>query len=805
MTGAYDVEILRDEWGIPHIWAETPAAVMYGQGRACGLDRAWQIEFLRLRAEGRTAEAFGPRAVDWDRFARRTGMDRSARAVFERSSPRTRELLAAYTDGVNSTVAQAQAPELDRLEHRPSPWQPWTPIAVFLMHHILFGRFTTKLWRVQAVRAFGRDGLTMFDFEGEGAELADLPELPDDDFLADLLAELGDGDVSATPAATGAGPDGPVGDVPIGDALSGSNAWAVAPSRTATGGALIAGDPHRFLELPGIYLQCQLGCPEFDVVGFAFAGVPAVPHFAQAEQVAWAITNAMGDYQDLYRERLTRTADGIAAATPDGPAPVAAWTETIGVRGGQDASVEIVVTGNGPVILGGEAGDDLAISLRSPLLADAEGFGFDAVCDLLFAQSIDDVEAALDGWCEPVNRVVIADTDGRVHRQTVGAMPRRAAENYWLPVPGWDERYRWAGYHTASIADESFDGAAETAVIANQRITDCPAMQPVTTEAVGSARADRITALLDGRAALSVADCVEIDRDVHLADADILLNLLSSWSSDPSSRSSDPSRWSSEVETLGGSSAPSSWSSEVETPLADLSAGAEEIRARLLSWDCAMAADSTEAYLFAMLRTRLVRLLAADESMAGLTVPHGFSSILDPWFVPHPRIAAALEAVIGRLAALGVDVPALVAASLEALADELGDDRVPTWGEHHRFAPIHGFDLMGASASYPELSARVRPAAAALGGDAECVLANASAVGFDDQCRVGSAARYVWDLADRSRSRWIVPMGADGDPDGDHFQDQLPHWALGQTVPITGDWARLRRAAQAAAGTGGRR
>ncbi|MFT4200461.1 penicillin acylase family protein [Gordonia sp. (in: high G+C Gram-positive bacteria)] len=762
MTATYEHETIRDEWGIPHVWGQTPADALYGQGRACAQDRAWQIEFLRLRAEGRTAEAFGRGAVEWDRFARRSGMDRSARAVYDRSSPRTRELLDAYTAGVNSAL-DTTAPELDELDHRPAPWQPWTPIAVFLMHHILFGRFTTKLWRVQLARAFNRDGLTMFDFEGGLS--ADAPDLPDEEFIDALLADFAER--AQNPAERA---QNPAERAHPGDALSGSNAWGVTAAHTATGGALIAGDPHRFLELPGIYLQCQLGCPEFDVVGFAFAGVPALPHFAHARHVAWAITNAMGDYQDLYREKLGRDGAAVTALTPDGVQAAQSWTETIVVRDGQDVDVEIVVTDNGPVILGGPD-DAYAVSLRSPMLADAEGFGFDAVLDLLFADSIADVEEALETWSEPVNRIVIADDRGHVHRQVVGAMPRRASENYWLPVPGWDERYRWGGYHAASIADEGFDGAvADYAVIANQRITDCPRLQPVTTEAVGPTRARRITALLDSRDDVSVDDCTAIHRDVELDDAALVLQLLE--------------------------------------PLDGLGEDARRLRERLVAWDRTMAADSVDAYLFAALRTRLVAKLAGHEAVAKLSAPHGFSPILDPWFVPLPRIAAALGTVLDRLRTLGVDIPALVAASLDEVAQATqGGAAAPTWGEHHRFAPIHGFDLMGASPAHPELSARVRPDRAPLGGDAECVFANAGAVGADDQCRTGSAARYVWDLADRDNGRWIVPMGVDGDPAAPHFQDQLPLWAVGDTIPIVSDWTVLREraATPSAAGAGGDR
>ena len=103
------------------------------------------------------------------------------------------------------------------------------------------------------------------------------------------------------------------------------------------------------------------------------------------------------------------------------------------------------------------------------------------------------------------------------------------------------------------------------------------------------------------------------------------------------------------------------------------------------------------------------------------------------------------------------------------------------------------------------MSALVRPFRAPLGGDAECVFANASAVGFDDQCRVGSAARYVWDVADRDSGRWIVPLGVAGDPASPHFQDQLPMWAAGETIPIVSDWTVLRgkNSGRLAATTGG--
>ncbi|WP_109524051.1 MULTISPECIES: penicillin acylase family protein [Nocardia] len=742
-----DIEIIRDAHGIPHIAAGSAEGALYGQGYACGTDRAWQIEFLRLRAEGRTAEVFGADAVGWDRFARTAGIDAAARRIYRASSARSRGLIRAYVDGVNGSLDTAQAVELDEFDHRPAPWQPWTPIGIFLVHHILFGRFITKLWRLHAARSLGVEAFALFDCEGVDYSETSVPALPDEKFLTELLGHF--------PGA--AVPHGNT-DIPsFGDGVSGSNAWGVAAARTSTGSPLIAGDPHRFLELPGIYQQFHLAAPEFDVVGFAFAGVPGVPHFCHAGSVAWGITNAMGDYQDLYVEKLSRAGGEVFAESATGIAAVPARVEEILVRGGATVTVEIITTDNGSVVFGGPD-SPFSVSLRSPLLSDPDAT-FDASLDVLFAKSVTDVEQALTGWVEPVNRIVIADSAGRLTHHVVGRMPVRAPENYWLPVPGWDERYRWEGYATASVGDENFDAeVAGYSVIANQRITDSAPLQPITTECAASLRADRIDALLDATTSVSVADCERIHGDVELDQADSIQRLL--------------------------------------RPLTGLSPRAENVRRRLLDWNRSMRADSTDAYVYAELRAHLVRALAAEPALAGLAEPHWFPRVLDLWFVAGTRIAAALETVLSRVEGLGVDVERLVCGAVEDVAAHLdGLADIPTWGSVHVLAPIHGMDLVGATPKHPGLSQRIRPQRHSLGGDGECVLANGSAVGVAHACSFGSAARYVWDPADRDAGRWIVPLGVSGDPRSPYFEDQAPLWARGELIDIVSDWSTLRESA----------
>jgi penicillin amidase len=118
-----------------------------------------------------------------------------------------------------------------------------------------------------------------------------------------------------------------------------SNAWALAGSRTSSGQPLVAGDPHRLVEVHGVYYQSRLACPEFDALGLSFVGVPGFPHFGQTDRVAWCVTNANGDYQDLYVERFRDDGSLRYQAAGEWREP-ARRVETIGIHDSDAISVE---------------------------------------------------------------------------------------------------------------------------------------------------------------------------------------------------------------------------------------------------------------------------------------------------------------------------------------------------------------------------------------------------------------------------------------------------------------------------------
>ncbi|MFD7765657.1 penicillin acylase family protein [Streptomyces sp. NPDC059787] len=809
-------EIFRDPWGVPHLRAGSANELAYAQGRVTALDRAWQLEVERHRAQGTSASFLGPEALPWDRFARRARLADTARHCWtelQRTDPETAEWVRAYVSGVNEGLASpggtdpgpasapaggegpglpaaasgsraeapaggsavsgtgsadhpagapagqagswgpvsGVAPEFARAGLRPGRWEPWTPLAVWLSTHILFAGFPAKLWRAHITAHLGADAVGLFASDGPGT--------------------------------------------------AGSNGWMVTGGRTTTGHAVIAGDPHRFIEDPGVYQQIRLSCPEFDVVGLAVPGVPGIAHFGHTGTVAWAITNAMADYQDLYRERLRRTGAGVEALGPDGTWRRAArHTETVEVAGEEPVEVEVIETDRGPVVIGGPEGLDdgvpepgeppLAVALRYPPRVTGD-LGFGALLPLLRARRAADVDRAVDLWAEPVNVVMAADTEGGTLHRVAGRVPVRSEANGTRLVPAWEPGHEWRGWHEPPRAGLT-DGVA---VMANQR---GPAT-PLGVEFAPPHRADRITALLARQTRWSAADMSAIHMDTHLASATPLLNLLATLDgpapSDPAAAAdgsggpvagSDDSGVGTPVAALGdpvssGSSAgPGTPAGALGAPATSgpLSTPAATLRDRLLRWDRRMDADSADAALFAAVRGAVVRRLAAHPAFATAATPPPYPEVFRPWLALVPRVGHALEHLLSAEELFGVDRPAVVRAALEEVAA-----RPPagTWGDTHRLAP---WRALPPATPYDEPG---------LSGDHDCVLCTSPVPGLTDLAARGPAARYVWDLADRENSRWVVPLGASGVPGSPHHRDQQPLWLAGDLAPVLTDWAQLKK------------
>ncbi|MFF2307113.1 penicillin acylase family protein [Streptomyces sp. NPDC058128] len=745
------IEVYRDAWGVPHLRAADQDELAFAQGRVTARDRAWQLEVERHRAQGTTAAFLGAAELGWDTFARRSRLADTARRCFERlerEDPATAAWVRAYVDGVNDGLAEgaAWAPEFAETGLVPGRWEPWTPLAVWLTTHILFAGFPTKLWREEVARRLGEEWTELFATDGPGT--------------------------------------------------SGSNGWLVAGGRTASGAALVAGDPHRFIEAPGVYQQIRLACPAYDVVGIAVPGIPGLAHFGHTGPAAWAITNAMSDYQDLYRERLRRLPDGgVEAYGPEGWRPAATHTETIEVAGGEPVEVEVVETDRGPVIIGvddeqgsrdqepreraqGSRDQDSqeqdsreqasreqdsreqasqdhapvweAVALRYPPRVTGR-LGFEVLPALLRARTVADVDTALDGWVEPVNVVLAADTGGGLLHRVAGLVPVRHRTNSLRVVPAWDPAHAWEDA-PAPLPRAEVDGHA---VMANAR----GIAAPLGIEFASPHRADRIDALLGASADWTPESITAVHRDTDNRSAARLLAAVA--------RVGD-----------GGSGRAGSGTSPAGPRAGALSPAASAVRGRLLAWDRRMDAESADAGLYAAVRGAVVRRLAAHEAFAALREPAPYPEVFRPWLALGPRVAYALETLLVAGPVPAADVDRIVR---EALDEVAAGEPPAAWGVTHRLAPWQALPDPD-DAQWP-----------GLGGDHDCVLSTSSVPGWTDRSARASAARYVWDLADRERSGWIVPFGASGVPGDPHHRDQLPLWLRGELAPVTTDWQNLTK------------
>ncbi|MFC9687726.1 penicillin acylase family protein [Kribbella sp. NPDC056951] len=660
-------QVTRDAYGVPHLQAGDPLTLVHLQGANAAHDRAWQLEYARHRFNGTTAAFLGPDAVPWDTFARQSRLADTARQCFDALDSSTAEWVTAYVDGVNSALPSAEAAEFVETGLTPGVWEPWTPLGIWLAVHILFAGFPGKLWRTHVAQRLGDEYLQLFTAEG-----------------------------------------------PV---SSGSNGWLIPGSSTTTGQAIVAGDPHRYIEHPGVYQQIRLACPEYDVLGLAVPGIPGLAHFGHSGKVAWAITNATADYQDLYDEQLRRTGSSVEALGPSGWAPASLHTEVIEVADADPVTIDVIETERGPIIVD-HAGQTLSLRYPPRVL---KRLGFEVMPRLLKAATVDELDAALEDWVEPVNVVMAADVSGGLLHRVAGVVPQRHAANLLRVVPAWDASFAWDGWHPMPRRDV-------TGPIAMANAREIAA--PLGVEFAAPHRHHRIHELLLSRSDWSVGDMPTIHTDTYLGSAAGILDRL---------------------------------------PSVDLSTEAVALRNELLSWDRRMDATSTTASTYAALRKAVIaRLTDRFSILENPDCPEIFAPYLDT--LAH--VSFALE---NLLESADLDITPIIQAALEDVA---AAKPRPPWGETHQLSPLHPLRT-------PLFTPSEAPIDLALSGDHHCVWSTSSLPGFTDITLRASAARYAWDLADRSASAWVVPLGTSGRQGHPHHHDQLPLWLRGELIPVT--------------------
>ncbi|MFN8161823.1 MAG: penicillin acylase family protein [Solirubrobacterales bacterium] len=728
------VRISRDRWGVPHIEASDRRDLWFAQGFVHAQDRLWQMDFYRRVACGRLAEIAGGEGLAVDRLMRTLGLRHHAEAEARAVEPELTGLLDAYCAGVNAGAAGLRSLPVEFRLLRVG-FAGWGPADVLSLGKLLAfglsGNWERELLRADMVRALGPELTVRLDpaypvgnpiathesFSGDGAALA--------------------GQIDAVRRALGMSVE-----------PGGSNNWAVAGARSATGGPLVAGDPHLPPSMPGIWHQVSLSEGGRTAAGAAMAGLPGV-YMGQNDDVVWTFTNTMADVQDLFVERV----EGDRYLFEGEWRELDLREEWIEVKG-RDEPVHMRVrsTHHGPIVneaLGADGGEPL--SLRWIALDDATTHG--GVFDVLDATSGPEMVRMLSTHTTPVSNLVWADRHGSIGFKVVGRLPIRSGGCPDVPKPGWTGEFEWEGAVPYEELPESVDPARGFLVTANNRVVGDAYPHHITSEWFDGFRARRIEEMLEARP--------EHDLDSFRA---IQTDVLSIPGLEAARR-------------LGRL-----------RPTAQREVGAIE---RLRSWDGRMDPGSVAASIYQAFLLRLAREVTrsaiGDRDLGERWLDradNGFSAhVTSPWRW-HSHLMGLWEE--GDPGLIGRPWDELALDSLRGALDDLTarfgpDPEGWQWGRVHEMEFPHP---LGAANPLLRrlLNRRLR-----VGGAQETV----SQIAYDpnDPYRAVWAPswRMVADACDPARTLWQAFTGQSGHPASRHYDDLQRRWLAGEMQPMAGE------------------
>jgi penicillin amidase len=744
-----EVEILRDRWGVPHIYARTEHDLFFANGVVHGEDRFWQMEVNRRAATGRLSELFGAVTFETDRFMRTVGLGRAARAEEQSLDPPTRAVLDAYIAGVNWAIeARPRPPELLLLRHDPEPWTIVDTLAwAKLMGWGISANWGTELVRAKLVARLGPQLMAELEprypnggwLSAFGAELADATSRVHETY--ELLHEL-----TGLPG------------------MGGSNAWAVAPKRSASGRAMLASDLHLSPQTPSIWYEIGLDASDVDgegirVYGSGLAGIPGIVN-GHNGHIAWGTPASLADVQDLFVERA-HPEHPRRFARDDGWEDAVVVREEIRVRGRRGwHTEEVAVSSNGVVITSLLDGVGAPISLRTT--AAEASHTIRAGIALMRARGWNDFRAALTDWGTPSLSFTYADGAGNIGHQMAGLTPRREKGNGLVPAPGWETAYAWKGFLKQDELPSSFNPPEGFIAVANNQLVGPEYPHAIGEDFADAYRVGRIVELLRARPTHDPASMVAIQLDV----------------TSPAAR-----EFVAKVRTI----------LDGEEPLDPLE---REALRELLAWDGELSVDSIAGSIYQWTRAKLKLFLyapklgdllytylgVASHPLGGSTFLWRATShllrVLDDPEWPEKMGHRGLTWRDVLLIALGEGV--------SALRLKYGED--PTawrWGrlhqlrlDHHlgRFKPLDRLLNLG---PFP------------IGGDGDTPLQSGATPWALERVSVVPSTRQVIDFADLNGSTSIHPGGQSGHVGSPHYADQLELWRRGEAHPMLWDRAEV--------------
>ena len=428
-----DVRVWRDPHGVPHIFAANFDDAARALGYVHASERLYQMETQRRAGQGRISEFAGADLVGVDKFLRGLGLYRHAEASLSALNAETTARLTAYAAGVNDwleTHANALPPEFLLLGLKPEPWKPADSLVIgTLLSLQLSHNYKFEIMRAQYAAKLPPEQVSwIFPGPPSDAPVTTQPVWHADHSAAEPEDQLGE----IMPLRHGA-----------------SNEWVVSGSRTTTGKPILANDPHLSLEAPVLWYLVRMVTPQGWVKGATLPGQPVVL-LGQNDHIAWGVTNAGTDVEDLFIETVDPQ-NPLQYLTPDGPKPFETRQETIHVKGAPDVIFAARDTRHGPVLSDfSAAAASIApagkvVSLAFTALGNKDTTS-EAFLRLNAAKNWDEFIAAMRLWQAPPQNVAYADRTGDIGYVSPGLMPVRKSGDGLAPTDGASGATDWTGW-----------------------------------------------------------------------------------------------------------------------------------------------------------------------------------------------------------------------------------------------------------------------------------------------------------------------------------------------------------------------
>lgn len=718
------VEVLRDRWGVPHLYAQNSHDLFFAQGFVVAQDRLFQMDLWRRVGCGELAEVYGESSLAGDRFARLMLYRGDMQAEWTSYSPDTREIATAFTDGINACIDQLgdQLPiEFQVLGYRPKKWRP-EDVLTRMSGLIMVSNWEREFARARLMAKVGIEQARRISPTDPPRDFAPDPAVD----LNALPTEIMDGFRAATRSLKFS-PD-----------KAESNNWVIDGTLSASGKPLLASDPHRSTTLPALRYLVHLNAPGWNVIGAGEPGLPGVA-IGHNEHVAWGFTIVGTDQSDLILEE-THPCNSRCYKVGDQWQLMDVVQDSVAVKGrAQSVPVELRFTRHGPVIYQDEQ-KHIAVSLKwvGTQPGTAAYLGSLAVAR---ARDARDLVKSLESWKVPALNFVFADVGGDIGWVAAGLTPIRNHSDGLLPVPGASSKSDWQGFLKVADLPQSLNPARHWVATANHNILPPGYSRQIAFDWSAPYRFQRLEQRLVAQTQFTLDDFQSMQHENTSLLAQALVRLL------PETQTQAPAEHAAFVKLL-------------------------------TEWDGVLSRETAAGALYSVWLQELMTRVFQQHFPAELKLERGdlrsqpvllarLQQPTEDWFGPGPvaardkLVSDALTAAIARTKSL------------------LGDDPQRwSWGRLHTATFRHPLaSLSPAYAQAFNLGPVARP------GDV--TTPNNTRAGDDFQQIHGASYRQVLDLADWDRAQVTSTPGQSGQLGSPHYGDLLPLWAEARYFPLS--------------------